>query len=169
MCAHRSAPQAAPITSSSVHIPTEPTAAPPLQGDNTNKSLAARELAVKKREEELARREAQLNRGAAGFNPLMVKNFPKCYPIVHHDISNDIPEGKRGITRACAPLTPLLYQRINPQISAVSRRAGPPDRSCARSRPRTIDSAGSEARRRLAGVSSSLCCCSSRCGTTWWR
>ena len=67
-----------------------------------SQSLAAREAALKKREAEVARREAQLQRNAAGFNPMLVKNWPRCYPIVHHDISGDIPEGKRGITRACA-------------------------------------------------------------------
>ena len=59
-----------------------------------SQSLAAREAALKKREAEVARREAQLQRNAAGFNPMLVKNWPRCYPIVHHDISGDIPERK---------------------------------------------------------------------------
>lgn len=47
------------------------------------KELAAKEAALKKKEEELRRREL-----AAGIN---VRNWPYCFPILHHDIANDIP------------------------------------------------------------------------------
>ena len=69
------------------------------------KDTAAREAALAKREQEVKRREAALaSRGAAGIDPMMVKNFPSCCPVVHHDIVNDIPEYNKAIMRACAPL-----------------------------------------------------------------
>ena len=68
------------------------------------KDTAAREAALAKREQEVKRREAALaSRGAAGIDPMLVKNFPSCCPMVHHDIVNDIPEYNKGIMRACAP------------------------------------------------------------------
>jgi hypothetical protein len=74
----------------------------------SNKDVAAREAALAKREQEVKRREAALaSRGAAGIDPMMIKNFPSCCPMVHHDIINDIPEYNKGIMRACAsPLSP---------------------------------------------------------------
>lgn len=66
-------------------------------GVQPQKSLAERERDVRRREAALA---AQ---GLANLNPMMVKNFPRCCPMVHHDIANDIPDHNKNITRACAP------------------------------------------------------------------
>lgn len=56
------------------------------------KELATKEAALRKKEEELRRREA-----AAG---IVIKNWPRFFPILHHDIQNDIPVHSQGIQRA---------------------------------------------------------------------
>lgn len=72
-----------------------------LKGAANAKDTASREAALAKREQEVKRREAALaSRGAAGIDPMMIKNFPSCCPMVHHDIINDIPEYNKAITRA---------------------------------------------------------------------
>jgi secretory carrier-associated membrane protein len=70
----------------------------------TDKNLAAREAALAKREADVRRREAALaQRGGAAIDPMLVKNFPSCCPMVHHDIANDIPSYNKNIMRAYAP------------------------------------------------------------------
>eukprot|EP00271_Cylindrocystis_brebissonii_P012152 TRINITY_DN30292_c0_g1_i1.p1 TRINITY_DN30292_c0_g1~~TRINITY_DN30292_c0_g1_i1.p1 ORF type:complete len:280 (-),score=53.17 TRINITY_DN30292_c0_g1_i1:543-1382(-) len=66
-------------------------------GSNRNlkqkeKELLAKELALQKKEEELRRREQ-----AAGIDHV---NWPPCFPILHHDIANDIPVHLQSIQRA---------------------------------------------------------------------
>lgn len=70
-------------------------------------SLDERERAVMRREAALAAR------GAANLNPMMVKNFPSCCPIVHHDIANDIPANNKNITRACVPCPPKTLHHMH--------------------------------------------------------
>lgn len=71
--------------------------------------MAAREQALAQREAEVRRREVALTRGGgAGVDPMLIKNFPPCCPIVHHDIANDIPDFNKNITRAYAA-TPAVY------------------------------------------------------------
>lgn len=72
-----------------------------LQG--TGGGLAAREQALAQREAEIRRKEIALaRRGAAGIDPMLIKNFPPCCPVAHHDITNDIPDFNKNIMRACA-------------------------------------------------------------------
>ncbi|KAI3740772.1 hypothetical protein L2E82_31245 [Cichorium intybus] len=53
------------------------------------KELEAKEAELNKREEILRRKEEAIAKsGAAGIR---VKNWPPFYPLVHHDIANDIP------------------------------------------------------------------------------
>lgn len=61
----------------------------------------------------MKRREAALaSRGAAGIDPMMIKNFPSCCPMVHHDIINDIPEFNKAIMRAYGSLLCLKLPLI---------------------------------------------------------
>ena len=74
-----------------------------------NGSLAKREQELSKWQADLERREQQLGSGSGRSNVDDVKNFPPCCGIAHHDISKDVPHGKRSITRMCAPpLRPFL-------------------------------------------------------------
>ncbi|KAL7615896.1 secretory carrier-associated membrane protein 3 [Lactuca sativa] len=50
--------------------------------------LEAKEAELNKREEILRRKEETLAKPGAVIRP---KNWPSCYPLVHHDIANDIP------------------------------------------------------------------------------
>ncbi|KAJ3014766.1 hypothetical protein HKX48_004971 [Thoreauomyces humboldtii] len=64
-------------------------------------SLTQKEEELRKREERLNQREAQLKRDQetmqqSGFKP---PNWPKWYPLFHHDIETDIPEAGRSIVR----------------------------------------------------------------------
>ncbi|XP_010931923.1 secretory carrier-associated membrane protein 2 [Elaeis guineensis] len=52
------------------------------------KELQAKEAALRKREQELKRREDALSRAGV---VLEEKNWPPCFPIIHHDIANEIP------------------------------------------------------------------------------
>ena len=62
------------------------------------KEIARKEAELAKREADLARREA-LARAGGTIDPFSIKNFPPCLPLLHHDISGDIPEGKRAVMR----------------------------------------------------------------------
>jgi hypothetical protein len=68
--------------------------------------------------QEVARREAALAaQGAGTVDPMLIKNFPSCCPMVHHDIVNDIPEYNKAITRACVlvqAVCPLSRPRSQP-------------------------------------------------------
>ncbi|KAJ3150138.1 hypothetical protein HDU89_003226 [Geranomyces variabilis] len=85
----------APDVPSSFHSPQSGSSA------QANASLSAREEELRKREAELNAREAALRREqdamrAAGFKP---PNFPKFYPLFHHDIPADIPaSGQKTVT-----------------------------------------------------------------------
>jgi hypothetical protein len=57
--------------------------------------VARREAALAAKEKDVAAREAQLRREGKGPK----KNWPLCFPIVHHDIANDVPPAMRGIVR----------------------------------------------------------------------
>ncbi|CAH9089221.1 unnamed protein product [Cuscuta europaea] len=52
------------------------------------KELLAREAELKKKEEELKRREDAIKRAGVVIEE---KNWPPFFPIIHHDISNEIP------------------------------------------------------------------------------
>ncbi|GBG61477.1 hypothetical protein CBR_g21821 [Chara braunii] len=54
------------------------------------RELKAKEEELKKKEQELRKRESM----TGGNND---KNWPACFPIVHHDIANDIPSNVQGI------------------------------------------------------------------------
>lgn len=58
-------------------------------------AVARREAALAAKEKDVAAREAQLRREGKGPK----KNWPLCFPIVHHDIANDVPPAMRGIVR----------------------------------------------------------------------
>ena len=66
-------------------------------------AVAEREKELNKKEKELNKKERDLERRDSQADPLRVNNWPPCYPVLHHDIRKDIPEGKRNITRMCAP------------------------------------------------------------------
>eukprot|EP00850_Spirogloea_muscicola_P002334 SM000009S23463 [mRNA] locus=s9:185151:188998:- [translate_table: standard] len=59
------------------------------------KALHAKELALAKKEEELRKRELEL--AAMGGGDL--KNWPPCFPFLHHDISRDIPNHLQFVQR----------------------------------------------------------------------
>jgi hypothetical protein len=52
------------------------------------------EADLQRREADLQRREASLT--AAGASK---KNWPRCYPLVHHDIAGDIPADRQRLVR----------------------------------------------------------------------
>ncbi|XP_038988199.1 secretory carrier-associated membrane protein-like isoform X2 [Phoenix dactylifera] len=52
------------------------------------KELQAKEAELKKREQELKRREDAVARAGIVIEK---KNWPPCFPIIHHDIANEIP------------------------------------------------------------------------------
>eukprot|EP00753_Platysulcus_tardus_P018250 PLAT6795.2.p1 GENE.PLAT6795.2~~PLAT6795.2.p1 ORF type:complete len:339 (+),score=137.76 PLAT6795.2:74-1090(+) len=56
-------------------------------------ALARKEAELKRREAELMRRENEL---PDDYKP---KNWPRCYPILHHNIEDDIPADKRNLVR----------------------------------------------------------------------
>jgi hypothetical protein len=59
-------------------------------------ALSQKEAALKAKEKELLEREAELRRNG-GMAPR--KNWPLCFPIIHHDIAKDIPAGSQGAVR----------------------------------------------------------------------
>jgi hypothetical protein len=59
-------------------------------------ALAQKEAALKAKEKELQAREAELRRNG-GMAPR--KNWPLCFPIIHHDIAKDIPASSQGAVR----------------------------------------------------------------------
>lgn len=69
---------------------------------NTN-DLAAREAALARKEAELVAREKDLGsreaelRRAGALAPR--KNWPMCFPLIHHDIAGDIPKESQGQVR----------------------------------------------------------------------
>jgi hypothetical protein len=54
------------------------------------------EAEIARREAACDERERKLRAASLG---LLVPNWPPCRPIVHHDIKNDIPDGKKGMAR----------------------------------------------------------------------
>jgi hypothetical protein len=56
-------------------------------------ALSQKEAALKAKEKELQEREAELRRNG-GMKPR--KNWPLCFPIIHHDIAKDIPASSQG-------------------------------------------------------------------------
>jgi hypothetical protein len=81
-----------------------PTGAPALPAAAANSAgvaareaaLAQKEAALKAKEKELQKREAELRRNG-GMAPR--KNWPLCFPVIHHDIAKDIPAGSQGAVR----------------------------------------------------------------------
>jgi len=66
------------------------------------RELAEREAQLAARERELKQREAdtaKAGKGVGSIPPGEVKNWPKFYPILHHDISGDIPSNARTTMR----------------------------------------------------------------------
>ncbi|KAF6264121.1 scamp family-domain-containing protein [Scenedesmus sp. NREL 46B-D3] len=59
-------------------------------------ALAQKEAALKAKEKELQERETELRRNG-GLQPR--KNWPLCFPILHHDIAKDIPASSQGTVR----------------------------------------------------------------------
>eukprot|EP00899_Mesostigma_viride_P010328 jgi/Mesvir1/19297/Mv10370-RA.1 len=57
------------------------------------KELRDKEAALKKKEEELKKREKAVVKGGKGGDE---KNWPVCWPLIHHDIANDIPAHLHG-------------------------------------------------------------------------
>lgn len=75
------------------------TCATPCPSQKREKELSKREKELAKKEEELRRREQAVQE--AGGVVKEVKNWPRCYPIIHHDIKGDIPEQfTRAVTAA---------------------------------------------------------------------
>ncbi|KAI8820630.1 scamp family-domain-containing protein [Fimicolochytrium jonesii] len=103
--ADSSATQASPYAfnsySASTSEPAYASAAYAQPAQATSASFAAKEEELRRREEDLNAREAALKRDqeamrAAGFQP---PNWPKFYPLFHHDIEGDIPEPSRRLVR----------------------------------------------------------------------
>ncbi|WIA15216.1 hypothetical protein OEZ85_001894 [Tetradesmus obliquus] len=59
-------------------------------------ALSQKEAALKAKEKELQAREAELSK-SGGLGPR--KNWPLCFPIIHHDIAKDIPASSQGAVR----------------------------------------------------------------------
>ena len=56
-----------------------------------------REQALERREAELKRREEELRRNGGG----KVKNWPRCYPLIYHDIEGEIPDEYQKMVKVC--------------------------------------------------------------------
>lgn len=82
---------------SSHAVPTVGSTDLPKDVKKLQKELAKKEKALAKKEEELARMERELA-GAAGTVAAQTKNWPRFWPLIHHDIANDIPDDfKRAV------------------------------------------------------------------------
>ena len=68
-----------------------------LQSASTLQDLARREAEMTKRENEMAKREAAVRHYAS-----TVRNWPKCFPVIHHNPEKDLPPEKRGLAKLCA-------------------------------------------------------------------
>ena len=63
--------------------------------------LREKERALEERERDLKEREAMEEKDRRLLLPSgKRKNFPPCYPLVHHDLKDDIPEANQGMMRA---------------------------------------------------------------------
>jgi secretory carrier-associated membrane protein len=60
--------------------------------------IARREAEVNRREAELRRLELELRNAPGGRSS--IKNWPKCCPVIHHDIAGDIPANMQGVVKA---------------------------------------------------------------------
>eukprot|EP00270_Netrium_digitus_P002250 TRINITY_DN1253_c1_g1_i1.p1 TRINITY_DN1253_c1_g1~~TRINITY_DN1253_c1_g1_i1.p1 ORF type:complete len:271 (-),score=52.01 TRINITY_DN1253_c1_g1_i1:239-1051(-) len=63
------------------------------------KELTQKEKELQVREEQLRRKEQELRSREAALG-IQIKNWPSCYPIIHHDIANDIPYECQGLMYA---------------------------------------------------------------------
>nr|XP_043639782.1 secretory carrier-associated membrane protein 1-like [Erigeron canadensis] len=70
----------------SVNMPFDTTS--PMDLKAKEKELQAKEAELKRREEELKKREEAIARSGIVIEP---KNWPPFYPLIHHDIANEIP------------------------------------------------------------------------------
>mmetsp|Transcript_47671 Transcript_47671/g.91018 ORF Transcript_47671/g.91018 Transcript_47671/m.91018 type:complete len:311 (-) Transcript_47671:402-1334(-) len=86
-------PQGSAATVPVVHESNPKPANPFIAQGSKEEELARKERELLKRQEELNRREAQLPGGA------QKKNFPKFYPLVYHNIEEDIPLDKQRVVR----------------------------------------------------------------------
>ncbi|CAI9089499.1 OLC1v1024086C1 [Oldenlandia corymbosa var. corymbosa] len=83
-----------PANSKLSPLPHEPAATVDIPLDSSNdlkkmeKELKAKEAELKKREQELKRREDAIARAGVVIEE---KNWPPFFPIIHHDIANEIP------------------------------------------------------------------------------
>lgn len=66
-------------------------------GGNSSNDLQRREQALERREAELKRREEELRRNGGG----KVKNWPRCYPLIYHDIEGEIPDEYQKMVKVC--------------------------------------------------------------------
>ena len=88
-----------------------PSSAPPTIGVSDDRALASARAALDARERDMAAREAALSRaeadvrrggggGGRGGGSGPDKNWPRCCPVVHHDIAGEIPASAQGAIRA---------------------------------------------------------------------
>eukprot|EP00898_Chlorokybus_atmophyticus_P006907 jgi/Chlat1/7217/Chrsp57S06858 len=86
-----------------------------------SKADVAKEKELRAKEAELKKREAELKKRETEAGPVKdKKNWPPCFPMVHHDIAADIPSEHRAMVRMCFFTYLLLILCFVWNIASVS-------------------------------------------------